>query len=168
MHSYVHICSEAQHNCNLGMWVISTCLCQNRRDSVGLNECVVMIFFALTTCQYIAGQVTHLCNPSGSAKAFHMHHFISYLQWTLSQAYQCRDLLISRLQKRKLGLRLGKLLETLQLKDRDTRCKIYNYWEHPIQHRELYLTHHGDLNGKGIWKGGEIYVYIWLAHFAMQ
>jgi len=23
--------------------------------------------------------------------------------------------------------RLGKLLETLQLKDRDTRCKIYNY-----------------------------------------
>ena len=91
MHSYVPICSGAQQNCHLGVWVISTQLCQNRRDSVGLNDCIVMTFFALTTCQYIAGQVTHLCDPSGSAKAFRMPHFISYLQWTLSQAYQCSD-----------------------------------------------------------------------------
>ena len=87
MHSYVHICFETQQNCNLGMWVISTWLCQNRRDSVGLNECIVTIFLALTTWQYIAGQVTHLGDPLGFAKAFSMHHFISYLQWTLSQAY---------------------------------------------------------------------------------
>ena len=41
-----------------------------------------------------------------------------------------------------------------------TMYKRGNYQEHTVQHRELYLMHCGDLNGKEIQKGGDICIHI--------
>ena len=32
----------------------------------------------------------------------------------------------------------------------DTVCKIDNQWERTLEHRELYLSHSGDLHGKDV------------------
>ena len=42
----------------------------------------------------------------------------------------------------------------------DSMYKIDNWWEHSVQHRELYLMHCGDLNGREIQKGGVICIHM--------
>ena len=54
----------------------------------------------------------------------------------------------------------------------------FNWWENPdgirhilkasIKHKKLYHVHSGDLSGKEIQKGGDIYMYVWLIHFAVH
>ena len=36
--------------------------------------------------------------------------------------------------------------------------KQNSQWEYTVQHRELYLMHCGNLNGRAVQKGGDIYV----------
>ena len=38
----------------------------------------------------------------------------------------------------------------------DSLYKVDNEWDYTVYHRELYLMHRGDLNGKEVQKGGDI------------
>ena len=42
----------------------------------------------------------------------------------------------------------------------NSKTKIGNWYEHAVQHRELYLMHHGDLNKRGIQEGGDMCICI--------